>query len=140
MSTAKELFRWTRPYELSYLHSPLAWSPDGKRLAWGGPKPAVLNVGSGKEEFGLAGHGAPVIDVQWSPDGRRVISRSEVFGGFSRNFELKVWDAATAQEIFMLRGPMAGWRVSPGFQGLTYPPGVGSDPGDVVVWDISPRK
>jgi len=140
MTTAKEQFRWTRPYEFSDLHAPIAWSPDGKRLAWGGPKPAVWSVDSGKEDFPLAGHGSAVIDVQWSPDGRRVLSRCEVFGPFTRSFELKVWDAATAQEVLMLRGPMAGWRLAPGFQALASPPGLGSDPGDVVVWDLAPRK
>ena len=30
--------------------------------------------------------------------------------------------------------------VAPGFQALASPPGVGSDPGDVVVWDLGPRK
>jgi WD40 repeat protein len=121
-------------------HAPIAWSPDGKRLAWGGPKPAVWNVASGKEDFPLAGHSSAVAHVEWSPDGRRVLSRCEVFGPFTRSFELKVWDAATAQEVLMLRGPMAGWRLAPGFQALASPPGVGSDPGDVVVWDLAPRK
>ena len=140
ITTAKELFRWTRPYEFSNLHAPIAWSPDGKRFAWGGQKPAVWNVASGNEQFPLAGHSSAVIDVEWSPDGRRVLSRSEVFGPFTRSFELKVWDATTAREVLMLRGPMAGWRVAPGFQALASPPGVGSDPGDVVVWDLAPRE
>jgi WD40 repeat protein len=139
LTTAKEQFRWTRPYEFSYLHAPLAFSPDGRRIAWGGPRPGVWSVAAGKEEFPLAGHGAPVIDVLWSPDGRRVITRSEVFGAFNRNFELKVWDVATAQEVMMLRGPMAGCLVAPGFGALASPPGMGSDPGDVLVWDLGPR-
>ena len=63
MTTAKEQFRWTRPYEFSYLHAPIAWSPDGKHLAWGGPKTAVWNVASGREDFPLAGHSSAVIDV-----------------------------------------------------------------------------
>jgi hypothetical protein len=67
------------------------------------------------------------------------MTRTEVFGGFTRNFEFKVWDAATAQEIVMLRGPMAGWLVAPGFEALASPPGRGSDPGDVVVWDLGAR-
>jgi WD40 repeat protein len=140
MTTAKEQFRWARPYDYSSLHAPIAWSPDGKRIAWGGPKPAVMNVATSNEEFSLAGHSAPVFDVAWSPDGRRVISRSEVIGPFTRSFELKIWDTVTSQEILMLRGPMAGWRVAPGFHALSSPPGMGSDPGDVVVWDLAPRQ
>ena len=114
--------------------------PDGKRIAWGGPKPGVWSVASGKQEFPLAGHSAAVGKVEWSTDGRRLLSRCEVFGGFTPNYELKVWDIATQQELFMLRGPMAGWLVAPGFQALASPPGHGSDPGDVVVWVLAPRN
>jgi WD40 repeat protein len=140
MTTAKERFRWTRPYELCDLHAPIAWSPDGKCLAWGGPRPGVWSVALGKEDFPLTGHSSAASDVEWSPDGRRVLSRCEVFGPFTRSFELKVWDAATGQEVLMLRGPMAGWRPAPGFVALASPPGRGSDPGDVVVWDLAPRN
>jgi WD40 repeat protein len=139
LTTAKERFRWTLPYQASDLHAPIAWSPDGKRLAWGGPKPAVWNVASGKVDYPLAGHSAPVRDVEWSPDGGRVLSRSEVIGPFTRSFELKVWDNATAHEVLMLRGPMAGWSPAPGFQALASAPGVGSDPAHVIVWDLAPR-
>jgi WD40 repeat protein len=140
VTTAEERFRWARPYEFSDLHAPIAWSPDGKRLAWGGPNPAVWNVASGTAEFPLAAHSSAVIDVEWSPDGRRVLSRCEVHGPFTRSFELKVWDTAAAQEVLMLRGPMAGWRPAPGFPALASSPGSGSDPGDVVVWDLGPRN
>src|SRR4029077_8521663 len=140
LGTGQKRFTWTRPYEFSYLHSPVAWSPDGKRLAWGGPKAAVWNVASASEEFALAGHSTAVVDVEWSSDGRRVLSRSEVFSASSRSFEFKVWDAATGQEVLMLRGPMAGWLVAPGFQSLASPPGRGSDPGDVIVWDLGARN
>jgi WD40 repeat protein len=97
-------------------------------------------VTSGKEEFPLGGHSSAVTDVEWSPDGRRLLTRLEVFGPFTRTFELKFWDAATAQEVLMLRGPMAGWSFAPGYQALASPPGLGSDPGDVLVWDLAPRK
>jgi WD40 repeat protein len=139
LASGRQRFRWTRPCEFSNLHTPIAWSPDGQHLAWGGPKAAVWKVAESREEFPLAGHSQAVIDVAWSPDGRRVVSRSEVTTGFSRGFELKVWDAATAQEVVMLRGPMAGLLVAPGFQALASPPGQGSDPGNVVVSDIGPR-
>ena len=140
LTTGKERFSWKRPYEFSYLRAPIAWSPDGKRLAWGGPKPSVWNVGSSTEEFPIAGHGAPVVDLSWSADGGRLISRAEIFGGFRPSFELKVWDAAEHQEILMLRGPMAGWITAPGFGALASLPGRGSDPGNVLVWELAPRK
>jgi WD40 repeat protein len=139
LTTGKEQFRGVLPYEFCYLNAPVAWSPDGKQLAWGGPRPGVWDVISGKEAFTLAGHSAAVRDVAWSADGRRVLSRCEVLGPFTRTFELKVWDAATSQEVMMFRSPMAGWRPAPGFQALAAPPGMGSDPGDVIVWDLAPR-
>jgi WD40 repeat protein len=140
VATTKEQFHAARPHDFSSLHSPIAWSPDGKRLACGGSKPEVWNVAAGKEAFSLAGHSSAVIDVEWSQDGRRVLSRCEVIGPFTRSFELKVWDASSGQEVLMLRGPMAGWRPAPGFQGLASPAGSGTDAGDVVVWDLGPRK
>jgi WD40 repeat protein len=136
IETGKARFSWTRPYERSDLGAPLSWSPDGKRIAWGGPGAGVWDVAAGKEAFPLAGHAAPVSEVFWSPDGLRVISRCEVYGGFARNFELKVWDSASGQEILLLRGPMAGWLAAPGLHALASPPGRGSDPGDVLVWDL----
>jgi hypothetical protein len=96
-------------------------------------------VSSGAQEFPIPGHGAPVVDVSWSDDGRRLITRAETFGGSRSGFELKVWDVADRQEILMLRGPAAGLTVAPGFAALASRPGRGSDPGDVLVWDLSPR-
>jgi WD40 repeat protein len=140
LASGRERFHWKRPYEFADLHTPIAWSPDGRRLAWGGSRAAVWNVAESREEFPLAGHSHAAIDVGWSPDGRRVLSRSEgSISAFTRSFELKVWDSATAQEVVMLRGPMAGWLVAPGFQALASPPGQGSDPGNVVVWDLGAR-
>jgi WD40 repeat protein len=139
--SGRERFHWTRPFEYSELHTPIAWSPDGRRMAWGGPKPAVWNVAESREEFPLSGHSHAVIDVGWSADGRRVWSRSEAFvNAFTSSFELKVWDSATAQEVLMIRGPMAGWLVAPGFLALASPPGKGSDAGNVIVWDLGARR
>jgi WD40 repeat protein len=139
MATGKTRLTATRPYERTDLHKPLAWSPDGKRIAWGGPGASVWDVNGPREEFAIAGHGTTAIDVAWSPDGQRVLSRAEIHGGFTRDFELKVWDAANGQEVLMLRGPMAGWLVAPGFQALASPPGTGSDPGEVVLWSLGAR-
>ena len=67
-----------------------------------------------EEAFTLSGHGAAVTEVEWTADGRRILSRSEVFGGLHPSHELKIWDAESRQEVLMIRGPMAGWRVGPG--------------------------
>jgi WD40 repeat protein len=123
------------------IDAPCAWSPAGKRLAWGGSKAAVWNVALAKQEFALTGHSTPVYDVQWSPEGRRVLSRSVVRGGSLRmSFELKVWDAAKGEEVLTLRGPMAGWLVAPWFGALASPRGLRSDESGVNIWDLGPRE
>src|SRR5579885_1954153 len=51
----------------------LAWSPDGKRLAWGGDVSEgvqVRPVAGGAKSAYLAG--ATVLSVAWSPDGKRL--------------------------------------------------------------------
>jgi WD40 repeat protein len=123
------------------IDAPCAWSPDGKRLAWGGSKAAVWNVALARQEFALAGHSTPVYDVQWSPEGRRVLSRSVVRGGAIRmSFELKGWDAAKGDEVLVLRGPMAGWLVAPGFGALASPRGLRSDESGMNLWDLGTRE
>jgi WD40 repeat protein len=122
------------------IDAPCAWSPDGKRLAWGGSKAAVWNLALAREEFALTGHRTPVYDVQWSPEGRRVLSRSVVRGALEKTFELKVWDAANGEEVLMLRGRMAGWLVAPGFGALASPRGLRSDETGMNLWDLGPRE
>jgi WD40 repeat protein len=54
---------------------PVAWSPDGKAVATGGPNNAVLVwEAGGKLRFTLAGHGQDVTSLAWSPDGKRLAS------------------------------------------------------------------
>ncbi len=113
LATGKERFELTRAHEGDELHAPLAWSPDGKRLALGGRQSGVWNVDSAKQDFTLAAPESYVVDVGWAPDGRRVFGRTEVSDPVARRFELRVWDATTGREVCMLRGPMAGWLVAP---------------------------
>jgi WD40 repeat protein len=138
MTTGRERFSWKRPCEYFRLQRAVAWSPDGKRIAWAGPGAGVWNVAAGKDEFPLAGHTMPVLDVQWSVDGRRVMSRSET-DSITSTYELKVWDAANGQEIFTLRGRMAGWLPAPDFNGLATPISNQTPADDTIIWDIGAR-
>ncbi len=137
LATGKERFNLTRAHEGDELHAPLAWSPDGKRAALGGRQSGVWNVDSAKQEFALAVPESIVVEVGWAPDGRRVFGRTDVSDNFVKRFELRVWDAANGREVCVVRGPMAGWLVAPGFHGLASQPDLNTPPDDVLVWDLT---
>jgi WD40 repeat protein len=140
METGKERFSRSRPCEFHDMEAPVALSPDGRRLAWGGKNAAVWDVAKGQEAFPLSTQFGIPVEVAWSPDGRRVIGRNRIPTATEKVYELSVWDAETGKEVFLLRGPMAGWLVAPGFRGIASPPDftVRSSP-DVVVWDLGVR-
>jgi WD40 repeat protein len=86
---------------------PVAWDPDGKRLAAlvpvGDNKTAiqVWDVRRGKVLRTIHHRQGEVQALLWSPDGRRLLS-----GG--RNNTIKVWDpAAEGSELLTLAGPSA---------------------------------
>jgi len=81
-------------------------SGDGKRVASASDDGTlkVLDVESGRELFTLTGHEGPVSCVQFSPDGKRIISGNyqTTPGGVIRDGRgiVKVWNAETGKEIF----------------------------------------
>jgi WD40 repeat protein/tRNA A-37 threonylcarbamoyl transferase component Bud32 len=79
------------------LPGPVAFSPDGSRLAVGGGSPAVGTVklwDTGGYQFlrTLTGHREGLRGVAFSPDGRRLVSAS-------LDRTAKVWDPATGTEV-----------------------------------------
>jgi WD40 repeat protein len=71
-----------------------ALSPDGKRLAVGGPEHAViLWEDGGKTRIPLMGHQVDVSYLAWSPDGKRLASSSD---GEKR---VLLWDAEKAEKL-----------------------------------------
>jgi WD40 repeat protein len=141
IETAKERFRRRPPYQVLEPArepiAPIAFSPDGRRLACCGTKAVVLDVATGREERLLSAQGATVTDVAWSPDGRRVIGRNEIRGADRKTDEMRHWDAETGQEVLLLRNTKAAYSVAPGFRGIASTPDFKvSPPGDVVVWDL----
>ncbi|MBC7816792.1 MAG: serine/threonine protein kinase [Planctomycetaceae bacterium] len=101
----------------------VAFSPDGKRLAIGGstdrqPYPGLIqiwNVETGDMSLSIEGYRNTVVSVSFSPDGRRLAAAfcvtqsgwealSSLGAGGASPAEVRVWDTATGQEIYNLRG------------------------------------
>jgi WD40 repeat protein len=80
----------------------VAFSPDGKRLAIGGPgEVKVWDAQTGQE---LLSFKARARFVAFSPDGKRLASISALPGPQGPPFpvEIKMWDAQTGRELFTL--------------------------------------
>ncbi len=81
----------------------LAFSPDGRRVASSGGSRGkagevrVWDVRSGWSVHYFPGHQGPILGVAFSPDGRRLAT-----GAVDRT--VKLWDAATGDELATLRG------------------------------------
>ena len=89
----------------------VAFSPDGKRIASGSHGRDGQGVGRRDRAETRPSRGTPTPSsaVAFSPDGQRLASASG-------DGTVKVWDAATGQEILTLNGhtePSRAWRSAP---------------------------
>jgi eukaryotic-like serine/threonine-protein kinase len=76
---------------------PVAYSPDGQRIA-GGEETGDIVVresGTGRLLATLKGHAGPVDAVAFSPDGTRIVSGS-------RDKTIRVWDSATYDPLLVM--------------------------------------
>src|SRR5262249_46484771 len=76
----------------------VAFSPDGRYLAAGGPNNTVKpwDVTTGAEFLSLSGHTRPVFSVVFSPDGQRLAATGQ-------DYVVIVWDIPSGRKAFRLR-------------------------------------
>jgi WD40 repeat protein/DNA-binding SARP family transcriptional activator len=82
----------------------VAFSPDGARLATGGPASSttIWDLASGEPALTFTGHSRDLygVSVQYSPDGQKLVTASA-------DGTAVVWDAASGRELARLRGHIA---------------------------------
>ena len=117
--------------------SSLTFSPDGAILAiansWGGVK--LLDGTSGAELTTLAEAGS---SVSFSPDGRFILTTG-IPGGFNQVGWIKVWDTATRQLVYTLRGHTQRVTAACMNEDGSRVFSVGED-GLVMVWNTATRR
>jgi WD40 repeat protein len=117
----------------------VAWSPDSQFIAGGGKSVRVWNAATGKEVFRLSGHSGEVESIAWSPDGRRIITRSRKPREPHNAWELKVWDASDGHEIIDVRGLVAELTFNPALTACSFVLANATSSGPaIVLWDLTP--
>ncbi len=129
----------------------IAFSPDGKFVAAAGGlhgiQPGTVHVweaDGGKHVSALAGHGAPALSVDFSGDGKYLVSGSGATNG-SKAGEVCVWDSKTGEAIRVLHGHsnnVYGVAMSRDGRLIASASGVrgGTGAGELKIWELLTGK
>ncbi len=92
-----------KPFLVSYVNK-ARFSPDSTRLAWVGPDQQghIVDLQSGRLVVPSFKHGGNLTDLDWSPDGKRLVTAG-------LRDDARLWDAATGQLVL---SPMTGVKLA----------------------------
>jgi WD40 repeat protein len=106
---------------------PLAFSPDGKRLA---ARDKVWDVTTGKELLELKGHSSWITGLAYSTDGKRLATAS-------KDQTVKIWDAVTGDELLTFEGH-EGYSNGVAFTADGHRLAAGGPDGAIKIYDATP--
>jgi WD40 repeat protein len=131
------------------IHGPVRLSPDGRLLAMGGvvshfrgskvdPPIRVWELASGQQVATLDGHEETTNGLDFSPDGKLLVSGSGD-GGTSHDATVRVWDVATGRELRRFEGHKGGVNAV-AFMRDGRSVVSGSEDATALVWDVADLK
>lgn len=104
--TGELLYAEGSPESFFNLYQPMAWSPDGMRLAIGDASGtiSILDAADGTKQVEWAGHDDTITVINWSPDGSRLVTGSGNLNDVDASADASalVWDTVSGELVWTL--------------------------------------